>query len=160
MRLLSEFFNRLRDLPALVQWAGYVGLTIIIFSRDGPAGRVLPPRRFTPLVTAGLRIAGRFRPERVAAGCYLECCRHLMGNSVGTRSASRRSPIFTRARTACCSTRRICCAHAFYEKHGGKTIIMAQFAPIVRTFVPVVAVGEMSYRSFVTYNVIGAIAWI
>ncbi|HXF25435.1 MAG TPA: VTT domain-containing protein, partial [Gemmatimonadaceae bacterium] len=52
-------------------------------------------------------------------------------------------------------------AHEFYERHGGKTILIARFMPIIRTFAPVVAgMGEMQYSRFLAYNVVGGVAWV
>ncbi|MFC4159496.1 DedA family protein [Chitinimonas lacunae] len=79
---------------------------------------------------------------------------YLIGRRIGMRLfANPQSRIFRREyldRT-----------HAFYERHGGKTIVFARFVPIVRTFAPFVAgVGEMQYSRFFAYNVIGALAWV
>lgn len=161
MQLLSEFFNRLRDLPALVQWAGYVGLSLIIFAETGLlVGFFLPGDSL--LVTAGLLASQPdFGLNVLVLGCILNVAA-IVGNTVGYHIGKAAGPrIFTRENSLFFNKAHLLRAHAFYEKHGGKTIIMAQFMPIVRTFVPVVAgVAAMRYRAFVTYNMIGAVVWI
>ena len=161
MQLLTEFFNRLRDLPALVQWAGYVGLTLIVFAETGLlVGFFLPGDSL--LVTAGLLASQPDFGLNVFLLGGLLTVAAIVGNSVGYHIGRATGPrIFTRDDSLLFNKAHLRRAHAFYEKHGGKTIIMAQFMPIVRTFVPVVAgVAEMPYRSFVVYSVIGAVLWI
>jgi membrane-associated protein len=81
-----------------------------------------------------------------------------VGYSIGRASGPR---IFTREDSLFFSKKHLYRAHAFYEKHGGKTIVIARFMPIVRTFAPIVAgVAEMRYRTFLAYNVIGGVLWV
>ena len=68
--------------------------------------------------------------------------------------------LFNRPRSRLFKPENVTKAHAFFEKHGPKSIVLARFVPIVRTFTPIVAgVAEMRYRTFVTYNVIGGLLW-
>ncbi|MDQ6736378.1 MAG: VTT domain-containing protein, partial [Gemmatimonadota bacterium] len=81
-----------------------------------------------------------------------------VGYSIGKASGPR---LFTREDSLLFSRKHLLRAHAFYEKHGGKTIIIARFMPVIRTFAPVVAgMGEMHYRRFLAYNVVGGVAWV
>ena len=161
MQLLSEFFNRLRDLPALVQWGGYVGLTIIIFSETGLlVGFFLPGDSL--LVTAGLLASQPdFGLNIWLLGAILNIAA-IAGNTVGYNIGKATGPrLFSREDSLLFHKKHALRAHAFYEKHGGKTIILAQFMPIARTFVPVIAgVAEMQYSKFIAYNMIGAVLWI
>ena len=161
MEFLSDFIARLRDLPALVQWAGYVGLTLIIFAETGLlVGFFLPGDSL--LVTAGLLCSqSDFGLDVWLLGLILTVAA-IVGDTVGYAIGRNTGPrIFTRPDSLLFNRNHLLRAQQFYEKHGGKTIIIARFMPIVRTFAPVVAgVGQMRYRSFVFYNVIGGIAWI
>lgn len=161
VQLLSELFDKLRDLPALVQWAGYVGLTLIIFAETGLlVGFFLPGDSL--LVTAGLLASDPgFGLNVWLLGLILNVAA-IVGDSVGYSVGKATGPrIFTREDSLFFNKKHLLRAHAFYEKHGGKTIILARFMPIVRTFAPVVAgVGDMEYRSFLAYNVIGGVAWV
>jgi membrane-associated protein len=86
----------------------------------------------------------------------------ILGNTAGYAIGAATGPrLFTRENSLLFNKKHLNRAHAFYEKHGGKTIIIARFMPIVRTFVPVIAgVGQMEYRRYMQYNVVGGIAWI
>ncbi|MBK6759150.1 MAG: DedA family protein [Candidatus Kapabacteria bacterium] len=79
---------------------------------------------------------------------------YAIGKKVGPR-------LFTSSTSKFLNKQHLDRTHAFYEKHGGKTIILARFMPIIRTFAPFVAgVGSMRYRTFFIYNVVGAIVWV
>jgi membrane-associated protein len=158
---LTEFYHKLRDLPALVQWAGYVGLTIIIFAETGLlVGFFLPGDSL--LVTAGLLAADPAFGLNVWLLGLILVVSAIVGDTVGYHVGKATGPrIFTRENSLLFHKDHLLKAQAFYEKHGGKTIIIARFMPIVRTFAPVVAgVGQMRYASFLAYNVVGGVLWI
>ena len=161
LQLLLDFLHRLRDLPALIQWAGYVGLTLIIFAETGLlAGFFLPGDSL--LVTAGLLSSQPdFGLNVLLLGAILTVAA-IVGDSVGYQIGRSAGPrIFTRDNSLLFNKAHLLRAQAFYDKHGGKTIILARFMPIIRTFAPVVAgVGQMKYRSFLFYNVIGGALWV
>jgi membrane-associated protein len=158
---LTDFFQRLRDLPALVQWAGYVGLTLIIFAETGLlVGFFLPGDSL--LVTAGLLAADPgFGLNVWWLGVILSVAA-VVGDTVGYHVGKVTGPrIFTRQDSLFFHRDHLLRAQAFYDRHGGKTIILARFMPIIRTFAPVVAgVGQMRYRAFLAYNIVGGLLWI
>ncbi len=161
MDFLTEFYHNLRNLPELVQWAGYFGLTIIIFAETGLlVGFFLPGDSL--LVTAGLLAADPKYGLNVWLLGLILTVAAIVGDTVGYHVGKATGPrIFTRENSLFFHKDHLLKAQAFYEKHGGKTIIIARFMPIVRTFAPVVAgVGQMRYASFLAYNVVGGVLWI
>jgi membrane-associated protein len=161
MDQLLEFFNRLRDVKALVAWGGYVGLTSIIFAETGLLiGFFLPGDSL--LVTAGLFASQpRFGLNVWLLGGLLTAA-SILGNAVGYMIGKMSGPrLFRREESLLFKPRYLKQASDFYERHGGKTIILARFMPIVRTFVPVVAgAAGMPYGRYTFYNVTGGILWI
>ena len=161
MDQLLELFNRLRDVKGLVAWGGYVGLTAIIFAETGLlVGFFLPGDSL--LVTAGLLSSQpEFGLNVWLLGCLLTVA-SIIGNAVGYWIGQMSGPrLFTREESLLFKPRYLRQAHEFYEKHGGKTIILARFMPIVRTFVPVVAgAAGMHFGRYTLYNVVGGVAWI
>lgn len=159
MEFFSQLFDRLRDLPALIQWAGYAGLALIIFTETGLFfGFFLPGDSL--LVTAGL-FASQGHLDVVTLGILLSAAAIVGDNTnywIGRFSGPR---IFRREDSLLFRRKHLLRAHDFYEHHGGKTVVLARFMPIVRTFAPLVAgAAGMTYRTFLTYSVLGGLLWI
>ena len=159
MDQLRELLANLRDLPALIKWAGYFGLTAIVFAETGLlVGFFLPGDSL--LVTAGLLSAkGLFNVYLLG---LLVNVAAAAGNSVGYLIGRHTGPrIFTRDDSLLFNKKHVFRAQEFYAKHGRKAIVLAQFMPIIRTFSPVVAgVGRMPYRQFLVISVLGTVFWV
>ncbi|PYO49330.1 MAG: hypothetical protein DMD72_05265 [Gemmatimonadetes bacterium] len=159
MQALTDFFHRISNLPDLVQWAGLFGIAAIIFSETGLLVGVFLPGD-SLLVTAGLFAAKGFLNIYALLPVLLAAA--ICGNSVGYFIGRTTGPrIFKRENSLFFNKKHAIRAHEFYEKYGRKTIVLAQFMPVIRTFAPVIAgVGGMRFRQFIAFNIIGAISWI
>ena len=146
-------------LDDLVRWGGYAVLVGIVFTETGLlVGLFLPGDSL--LITAGIVAAAGGVDIRVVNALLIIAA--IVGDSVGYGIGYRTGPkIFRKEESRWFSRRHLIRTHDFYERHGGKTIVLARFIPIIRTFAPVVAgVGRMSYRRFLFYNVFGGIGWV
>ncbi len=147
------------SLDALIQWGGYVLLVAIVFAETGLLiGCFLPGDSL--LITAGLlAAAGHLNIWWINV---LLMAAAIIGDSVGYAIGARLGPrVFTREKSLLFNPKHVVRTQHFYEKYGPKTIVIARFVPIIRTFAPVLAgVGAMRYRRFLTYNVLGGIGWV
>ena len=146
-------------LDDLVRWGGYVVLVAIVFVETGLlVGFFLPGDSL--LITAGLVAAtGTLNIWWLNV---LLAVAAVVGDSVGYAIGWRAGPrLFTRPKSLLFNPAHIERTRAFYARHGAKTIVIARFVPIVRTFAPVVAgMGQMEYRRFLFYNVAGGVGWV
>jgi membrane-associated protein len=146
-------------LDDLVRWGGYVVLVAIVFTETGLlVGFLLPGDSL--LITAGL-VAATGQLDIWWLNVLLIVAA-IVGDSVGYAIGWRAGPrLFTRPQSLLFNPKHVERTRAFYARHGAKTIVIARFVPIIRTFAPVVAgVGQMEYRQFVFYNVAGGVAWV
>jgi membrane-associated protein len=160
MHSLLDWLHRVTDARTIIQWGGYVGLTAVIFAETGLlVGFFLPGDSL--LVTAGLLAATTGMMNVYWLGLLLMVA-SILGNTAGYGIGKAAGPrLFTRDDSLLFNKKHLYRAHEFYERHGGVTVILARFMPIVRTFVPVVAgMAQMGYRRYSLYNVVGGVAWI
>jgi membrane-associated protein len=147
------------DLRTLILNIGLLGVFGIVFAESGLFfGFFLPGDSL--LLTAGLLASqGFFDIKILILGC---CFGAIAGDSVGYWFGNKTGPkIFKRPDSLLFKKENLLKAKAFYEKHGGKTIVLARFMPFIRTFAPIVAgAGEMQYNRFLFFNVFGGIFWV
>jgi membrane-associated protein len=142
-----------------VFWAALVAVSAVVFTETGLlVGFLLPGDSL--LVVLG--IVAHMSGWNLWPFLLCLCAAAVVGDTVGYWIGHKAGPaIFNRPSSRLFKQEYLQRARAFYEKHGGKTIIIARFVPIVRTFVPVVAgAAKMEYRTFLAYNVFGGVGWI
>lgn len=143
----------------LTGWYGYAALCGIVFSETGLLiGFFLPGDSL--LFTAGV-VAGAGQLNIFAINVLLMISA-VAGNATGYSLGRRAGPrVFNRPDSLLFKQEHLRKTRIFYEKHGGKTIVYAQFVPIIRTFAPFVAgIARMKYLRFASFNVFGAIGWV
>lgn len=156
---MEEFFSKLHHLDELIAWGGYLGLTLIVFCETGIlAGFFLPGDSL--LVTAGL-VASQGKLDFLVLNALLTLAA-IVGDSTGYFIGYHVGPkIFKKEESLFFHKKHLERTRHFFEKYGGKTIVLARFVPIIRTFAPTVAgVGKMDYRRFLFYNVFGGLLWV
>ena len=149
----------LQNPETLIASVGLVGLTIIIFAETGLLiGFFLPGDSL--LFSAGLFAAGGHLD--IWSLAWILTVAAILGDATGYWIGRKLgSTLYDRPDSMLFKRKHLDQTREFYEKHGGKTIILARYIPIVRTFAPTVAgVAGMSYRSFAFFNVVGAFLWI
>jgi membrane-associated protein len=146
-------------------WATYVVLFLIIFCETGlvvtpflPGDSLLfAAGTFTVMQAGGVAPALDLKILIIvlSVAAFLgDSVNYSIGKFIGPK-------IFSKENVRFLNKNHLIKAHEFYEKHGGKTIILARFIPIIRTFAPFVAgIGKMTYLHFISYNIIGGIAWV
>ena len=166
--LLSTILAVGLDPQKLVQSIGLIGLYLVIFAESGILiGFFLPGDSL--LFAAGLVTAGIVTGDKtwtlangniavVAIGCAVAA---IVGDQVGYAFGNKVGPsLFTKPESKLFKPAYVEQAESFFEKHGSKSIVLARFVPIVRTFAPIVAgVSKMHYRTFVKFNIIGGAVW-
>ncbi|MET4922401.1 VTT domain-containing protein [Streptomyces sp. PSRA5] len=149
------------DPDHLISTFGLIGILVIVFAESGLLiGFFLPGDSL--LFTTGLLVAGdKYLTQPLWLVCLLIVLAAVLGDQTGYLIGRKAGPaLFRRPDSRLFKQENIEKANAFFEKYGPRSIVLARFVPIVRTFTPVIAgVSAMRYRTFVIFNVIGGTLW-
>ncbi|MEU2424770.1 VTT domain-containing protein [Streptomyces sp. NPDC007851] len=139
---------------------GIWGLLLVVFAESGLLiGFFLPGDSL--LFTCGLLITSHQLDFPLWGAIALICLAAVLGDQAGYMFGKKVGPsLFNRPDSRLFKQENVAKAHEFFEKHGPKSLILARFVPVIRTFTPIIAgVSGMAYRSFLTFNVIGGVLW-
>lgn len=159
MQAIKDVLHFVYDVQGLIQWGGLALICAIIFTETGLfMGFFLPGDSL--LVTAGIFAKTGVLP--LGWLLFLACLCAIAGDQVGYAIGYKTGQaLYHRPDSLFFKKKHLLRTHEFYEKYGAKTIVLARFVPIIRTFAPVVAgIGTMEYRRFVSYNIFGGILWV
>ncbi|MFK0100923.1 MULTISPECIES: DedA family protein [unclassified Streptomyces] len=148
------------DPDYLIGQFGLAGVLVIVFAESGLLiGFFLPGDSL--LFTTGLLVTTDKLHTPLWLVCVLVALAAIIGDQVGYLFGRKVGPsLFSRPDSRLFKQENVEKAHEFFEKHGPKSLILARFVPIVRTFTPIIAgVSRMNYRSFIVFNVIGGVLW-
>ena len=163
-QIIDIFLHLDVHLNAWASWMGvwlYVVIFVVVFCETGLVVTPFLPGDSLLFACGALAasensaiLLGVLIPVVLVAAVLGDFCNYEIGKWLGPKVFTREDSIFL-------NKKHLLKAHAFYEKYGGKTIILARFIPIIRTFAPFVAgIGKMTYLHFAAYNVIGALLWV
>lgn len=156
--MISQLLHILTDPRTLITTLGTFGIIAVIFMETGLFFGFFFPGDSLLFLSGFFASLGYLSIGWLLAGCFVAA---ILGDSVGYAFGKKIGPaLFSREDSLFFNRKYIARAEHFYEKHGKKTIILARFIPIIRTFAPIVAgIGNMKYRTFISYNVVGALLW-
>ncbi len=159
LEFILSIVNKIYAIPDIICFVGYILLFMIVFAETGIFVSFFLPWN-SLLITAGLfAAAGKLdivllNLLLIPAAIIGDSFGYWFGEKVGKR-------LFEREKSRIFKKDHLLKAKAFYDRHGGKTIILARFMPLIRTFAPIVAgATDMHYRKFVSYNILGGILWV
>ena len=163
MEHLPEFWNFLKELvnpESIIKYGGFWFMLFVIFSETGLFVGFFRPGD-SLWFTAGLRTSTGVINIPIIFVTVGMCCAAITGNSTGYAFGKKAGEaIFKRKKTLFFRPKHLFAAKDFYDRHGGKAIILGAFLPIIRTFAPIVAGAvKLDYSKFIWYNIIGATLW-
>ena len=160
MAFLAQVFEQVQAFldPRHIAAGGYVLITLVVFAETGIAIGIVMPGESLVLVAGMVAAAGHLELSALMPLLFVAA---VLGDAVGFAVGSRLGPLIFTRRSVFFRPEHLQRAQRFYDKYGGRAIVLARFVPFVRTFCPIVAgAARMQYRQFVIFNLVGAAIWV